>query len=144
MESLVGKKVAACVEHAGAASVLVCVLDDAFPSKYCLAEIQEAIAKGRPIITIFDSNRFQWKDVGKPAWWSKRIPGEVIQKVFERGTVFFNSHPVYKTVAEKEFVDVMMKLLPNKITHVPLVAARHVRWRCLTAWVTLSFPQPCS
>lgn len=129
VEGLVGEEVASCVECAAAAKILVCVLDETFPTKYCLREIEAAIANNRPIITVFDGNRFLWKDVGKPAWWSKKvngihIPMEVIQKVFERGTICFNTHPDYQPAAEKRFVEVVNRLLARGSVALEVCNAR--------------------
>merc|ERR1712118_57236 len=61
-ESLIGEEVATCVDRAGSAAVLVCVLDDAFPSKWCLKEIRNAIQNHVPIISIFDQDCFRFQD----------------------------------------------------------------------------------
>lgn len=112
--SLVGEEVATCLSHAGCAAVLVCVLDDAFPSKWCLGEINNAISKEVPIITIFDQDCFRFQDVGKEAWWRKGIPAEVVQAVFARGTIHFNSHPYFVQTAEQKFEECLMTLLQSQ------------------------------
>lgn len=108
--SLVAEDVASCEKHAGAAAVLVCVLDDSFPSKWCLKEIDQAIKNGVPIVTVFDMYYFTFKDVGKDAWWKKRIPAAVTQAVFAKGTIHFNSHPDFLEQAEQRFEERLLNL----------------------------------
>jgi len=117
--SLVAQDIRTCLCHAGSVAVLVCVLDDAFPSAWCLAEIESAIRNGVPIITVFDMLSFNFKDVGKQSWQRKLvngmpIPVEVIQAVFSKGTIHFNSHPIYVDTAEKDFEDNLMRLLDTQ------------------------------
>jgi hypothetical protein len=107
---LPGRDVASCVKHAGSATVLVFLLDDSFPTKWCLKEIEEAIDNRVPIITVFDMYNFTFKEVGKDAWWAKRIPPAVIQAVFAKGTIHFNSHPDFAEQAEHLFEERLVKL----------------------------------
>lgn len=110
-ESLVGEKVVKCVHLAGSAGVLVCILDDAFPSMWCLREIVQAITHSVPIVTIYDQEQFLFKEVGKDAWLRKQIPCDIVQAVFARGSIPFNSHPFYVEGAEQKFRECLMNLL---------------------------------
>lgn len=109
-------EIKSCTEQAGASRVLICVLDDKFPSRWCLKEIEAAISSQVPIIPIFDQNQFKWEEVGKPAWWTKkvcgrRIPGSIVQAVFARGAIHFNGHPDYIDLAENLCVKRLLSLL---------------------------------
>lgn len=114
--SLVAEDISTCLSHAGSTGVLICILDDAFPSRWCLAEIEAAIRNAVPIVTVFDMFKFNFEDVGKDGWREKLvnglpIPHGVIQKVFSKGTIYFNSHPSYVRVAEQEFQQKALRLL---------------------------------
>lgn len=118
MDSLSGQEVSSCLRHARSAKVLVCVLDDAFPTRWCLEEIHAAIANEVPIVTILDMSRFLWSEVGKDTWWTKRIGGaritpDVIDRVFARATIFFNGHIDYVDQAENRVTSRLRKLLPR-------------------------------
>lgn len=109
--SLIAEDVASCVKHAGATSVLVCILDDCFPSKWCLKEIEQAMRNGVTIITVYDMFRFTFNDVGKDEWMKKPdIPFEVTQAVFAKGAIPFNSHPDFFKQSMQLFEGRLMNL----------------------------------
>jgi hypothetical protein len=114
---LQGKLIQDCAEHASRAKALICVLDDAFPTPWCLEEIQAAINSATPIYTVFDMSKFLWSEVGKEAWFNKGISHSIVRKVFERGTIHFNSHASYRNTAEDAFVSALSiaKLAPIMI-----------------------------
>jgi len=113
-ESLCGSCIETCIGQAGSARVLICMLDDAFPSRWCYQEILAAIGRRVPIVTVFDQECFRFEDVGKDVWRRRNLPDEVVQAVFARGAVPFNTNPHYVGVAEKVFEETLMNLLQTQ------------------------------
>lgn len=112
VEALQGREIADAVRFAGTARVLICVLDDKFPTMWCLREIEKAVQNEVPIITVMDQKEFNWREVGKDMWFNKTVEGEsiprsLIDKVFKMGTIMYSSHPNYETAAEERLLQLL-------------------------------------
>eukprot|EP00930_Biecheleria_cincta_P097349 TRINITY_DN89073_c0_g1_i1.p1 TRINITY_DN89073_c0_g1~~TRINITY_DN89073_c0_g1_i1.p1 ORF type:complete len:538 (-),score=123.65 TRINITY_DN89073_c0_g1_i1:108-1721(-) len=103
-----------CVNVVKDAKVLLVILDDHFPSQWCLEEIKAALSSGRFIQCIYNEFKFDWDQVGKPAWWAKGLPYEVIAGIFAQPAISYHRHHLYEDGAIRHTLEVLYELVPGK------------------------------
>lgn len=103
-----------CVKVVKDAKVLLVILDDHFPSQWCLQEIKAALSSGRFIQCIYNEFKFDWDQVGKPAWWDKGLAYEVIGGIFAQTTISYHRHRCYEDGAIRHTLEVLYELVPGK------------------------------
>jgi hypothetical protein len=117
VKDLQGQRIPTCEQAAAESRVLIAVLDDAFPSEWCLREMAAAKKNGVPIQTVLDTAKFTWRDAGKESWRRKRVNGQpidesLIQYAFLHGTFMYNGFPDYADLSESLFLEVLLRNLP--------------------------------
>merc|ERR1712232_1350916 len=82
-----------CIPTAERADCVLAILDDAFPSKWCVEEM----AAARMVQTIYASDIFRWEEVGKGkfwkqmSWWRRLLGGGLpLDGLSMSGTDFVN------------------------------------------------------
>lgn len=117
--SLPGCSISACIKEATCAKVVLAVLDDVFPTKWCQLELAGALEGGALVQTIYDTETFTWEQVGKDAWLQKdlRDIGDVekiafVNAVFSLPAIPYNRNLVFLEAAQKNMLKILERLLP--------------------------------